>query len=140
MSIKKGCPMLTPASAPQTISNHKALYHRARLERDFIQVSRSLVSSRDLSDGAKLTYEALLSFDYLDKTDGEHKGIVFPSIDTLCEIRGKSRSTIYSHLAELEACGLIRTLPGEGYKLYNVPEKAGNDGEYKNPPHPSKDT
>jgi hypothetical protein len=117
--------MLTPATAPQIISTHQLLHQRPRLQRHYVQVPKALLYDYgDLSDGAKLTYEALLSFDYVDCDSGAHKGIVYPSIETLSTIRQKSRSTIYSHLAELEQCSLIESLPGEGYRLYNVPEKA----------------
>ena len=54
-----------------------------------------------MSDGAKLTYLVLLSCDFLDAETGAHKGIVYPSIETLMAIRGKGKSTIYAHLAEL---------------------------------------
>lgn len=81
-----------------------------------------------MSDGAKLTYLVLLSFDFLDAETGAHKGIVYPSIETLMAIRGKGRSTIYAHLAELEKHGLIEILIGEGIGLYN-PLEGETDGE-----------
>lgn len=127
-----------PLSAPAskiTISNHTALYHRPRLEKNFVQVPQVLLLARaDLSDGAKLTYEVLLSFDYIDPETNSHKGIVYPSIETLVLLRGKSRSTVYAHLAELERHGLIEVLIGEGIRLYNPPEGDVEQCQYRQDP------
>lgn len=124
MSIRNGLAMLLTAPATKrTVSNHKLQYQRPRLERHFVQTPQILLRGYpDLSDGAKLTYLVLLSFDYLDAEAGVHKGIVYPSIETLMSIRGKGRSTIYAHLAELEKQGLAEVLIGEGIRLYNPQE------------------
>ena len=110
-------------SAPatkRTVSNHKVQYQRPRLQKHFVQTPQVLLRGYpQLSDGAKLTYLVLLSFDYLDAESDAHKGIVYPSIETLMAIRGKGKSTIYAHLAELEKHGLAEVLIGEGIRLYN---------------------
>jgi hypothetical protein len=114
---------LSAPTSKATVSNHHLPYHRPRLDKLYVQVPQILLRDyAGLSDGAKLTYQVLLSFDYVDAESGEHKGIVYPSIETLMTMRGKSRSTIYSHLAELETHGLIETLIGEGIRLYNPQE------------------
>lgn len=116
--------MYSPAlSAFPTSINHTSP-RRARLKEHFVQVAAEVLTGYDnLSDGARLTYLVLLSFDYLDVEHGDHKGIVFPSIETLMAKRNKSRSTIYSHLTELEQFGLIEPIPGIGWRLYNPPER-----------------
>ncbi len=57
-------------SAPatkRTVSNHKVQYQRPRLQKHFVQTPQVLLRGYpQLSDGAKLTYLVLLSFDYLD--------------------------------------------------------------------------
>ena len=112
--------LLSAPATKRTISNYKSQYQRPRLERHFIKTPQVLLRGYpDLSDGAKLTYLTLLSFDYLDAETDAHKGIVYPSIETLMAIRGKGRSTIYAHLVELEKHGLIEVLIGEGIRLYN---------------------
>ena len=111
---------LSAPTSKTTISNRILRYQRPRLERHFVQAPQVLLRAYPhLSDGAKLTYLALLSFDYLDAESEAHKGIVYPSIETLMAIRGKGKSTIYAHLAELEKHGLAEVLIGEGIRLYN---------------------
>jgi len=120
------------------VSNHPAPYHRPRLERHYVQVPQILLREfADLSDGAKLTYQVLLSFDYVETHSDEHKGIVYPSIETLMALRRKSRSTIYSHLAELEEHGLVEVLLGEGFRLYNPQEGVEDERHTQNPPQPT---
>lgn len=121
MSIRNGLAMLFTAPATKrTVSNYKAQYQRPRLEKHFVQTPQILLRGYpDLSDGAKLTYLVLLSFDYINTETDAHKGIVYPSLETLMAIRGKGRSTIYAHLAELEKHGLIEILIGDGIRLYN---------------------
>lgn len=120
--------LLTAPATKRAVSNHKLQYQRPRLESHFVQTPQILLGGYpDLSDGAKLTYLVLLSFDYLDAESDGHKGIVYPSIETLMAIRGKGKSTIYAHLAELEKHGLAEVLIGEGIRLYNPLE--GEIGE-----------
>jgi hypothetical protein len=71
-----------------------------------------------LSDGARLTYMVLESYDWPDK-DGYSKGKCWPSIETLATARGKSYDTIARHLKELEASGLIRVESGQDRGVAN---------------------
>lgn len=115
--------MNCPTRSFPIASHSPAPARRARLKAHFVQVAAEILTGYEaLSDGARLTYLVLLSFDYLEREQGDHKGVVFPTVETLMAKRRKSRSTIYSHLAELEAYGLIETIPGVGWKLYNPPE------------------
>jgi hypothetical protein len=117
-------PMHSPAPVSSIVSTLPRSYRRAPLKEHFVQVAVEILTGyEELSDGALLTYIALLSFDFFDSERGDHKGVAYPSIETLCAKRGKSRSTIYSHLAELEQCGLIAPIPGVGWRLYNPPER-----------------
>lgn len=60
-----------------------------------------------LSDGAKMTYIALDSYDWPDDT-GTSKGYVFPYQETLAKVRGVSLRTVQNHLRELSEVGLIK--------------------------------
>ncbi len=71
-----------------------------------------------LSDGAKLTYLVLESYDFPDK-EGYSKGKCWPSIETIASARGKSYDTVARHLKELEAAGLIRIESGQGRRAVN---------------------
>jgi len=66
-----------------------------------------LLGYANLSDGARLTYMVLESYDWPDK-DGFSKGRCWPSIETIATARGKSYDTVARHLKELEAAGLRR--------------------------------
>ena len=95
-------PVLAPVSA-----------RRARLTGHSTAISNAvLLGYTRLSDGAKLTYMVLESYDWPDK-DGYSKGKCWPSIDTIAAARGKSYDTIARHLKELEAAGLIRVESGQ---------------------------
>jgi DNA-binding transcriptional ArsR family regulator len=72
----------------------------------------------ELSDGAKLTYLVLESYDWPDK-DGYSKGKCWPSIETIAAARGKSYDTVSRHLKELEVAGLIRVESGQGRGVVN---------------------
>ncbi|HEX2913967.1 MAG TPA: helix-turn-helix domain-containing protein [Chloroflexia bacterium] len=71
-----------------------------------------LLAYQNLSDGAKLTYIVLESYDWPDE-NGNSKGRCWPSIETLAVARGKSYDTIARHLKELEKAGLIRVESGQ---------------------------
>jgi DNA-binding MarR family transcriptional regulator len=71
-----------------------------------------LVGYARLSDGARLTYMVLESYDWPDK-DGFSKGRCWPSIETIATARGKSYDTVARHLKELEVAGLIRVESGQ---------------------------
>lgn len=86
---------------------------RARLTAHSTSVSNVvLLGYAKLSDGARLTYMVLESYDWPDK-DGFSKGRCWPSIETIATARGKSYDTVARHLKELEAAGLIRVESGQ---------------------------
>lgn len=79
-----------------------------RPQRHFTLTSNVLLFGyRQLSDGEKLTYLAVQSFDWANG-DGRRKGFAFPSIETLATRRGLDRRTIFRHLDKLERVGLVR--------------------------------
>lgn len=71
-----------------------------------------LTQYHQLSDGAKLTYFVLESYDWPDE-HGKSKGKCWPAIDTLAQARGKSYDTIMRHLKELEKAALIQIESGQ---------------------------
>lgn len=86
---------------------------RARLTGHSTAIANAvLLGYAKLSDGAKLTYMVLESYDWPDK-DGYSKGKCWPSIETIAAARGKSYDTIARHLKELETAGLIRVESGQ---------------------------
>src|SRR4051812_7785703 len=95
--------------------NHPAAAtsRRVRLTSHSTTVSNAvLLGYANLSDGAKLTYMVLESYDWPDK-DGYSKGKCWPSIETIAAARGKSYDTVARHLKELESAGLIRVESGQ---------------------------
>lgn len=93
-----------PAAAPS---------RRVRVTSHSTTVSNAvLLGYANLSDGARLTYMVLESYDWPDK-DGFSKGRCWPSIETIATARGKSYDTVARHLKELEAAGLIRVESGQ---------------------------
>ena len=86
---------------------------RVRLTPHSTTVSNAvLLGYANLSDGARLTYMVLESYDWPDK-DGFSKGRCWPSIETIATARGKSYDSVARHLKELEAAGLIRVESGQ---------------------------
>src|SRR3990172_9966114 len=80
---------------------------RNTLRHHYTQTSNVLLFGyRQLSDGAKLTYQVIDSFDWSDGA-GLRKGFAFPSLGRLAAIRGVDERTIRRHLAQLEQAGLI---------------------------------
>jgi DNA-binding transcriptional ArsR family regulator len=65
-----------------------------------------LYGYRDLSDGAKVTYLAVDSFDWSDAA-GLRKGFAHPSLGRLAKIRAVEKRSIRRHLADLEGVRLI---------------------------------
>lgn len=97
-----------PAGAGQPASTR-----RVRLTPHSTTISNAvLLGYASLSDGARLTYMVLESYDWPDK-DGFSKGCCWPSIETIASVRGKSYDSIARHLKELEAAGLIRVESGQ---------------------------
>jgi hypothetical protein len=66
-----------------------------------------LYGYKDLSDGAKLTYQVIDGFDWESKDTGDSKGYVFPAIETIAKIRNTSPRTIQRHIKELEGVRLL---------------------------------
>lgn len=80
---------------------------RSRLKNHYTMTSNVLLFGyQHLSDGAKLTYQVIDSFDWSDGA-GLRKGFAYPSIGRLAEIRGVDGRTIQRHLAELGKARLI---------------------------------
>lgn len=84
-----------------TIRRRNLLRHHFTLTSNVL-----LFGYRDLSDGAKQTYQAIDSFDWSDSA-GMRKGFAHPSLRRLAEIRARNKRSIRRHLAELEKIGLI---------------------------------
>ena len=78
------------------------LRRRNRLRTHYTLTSNVLLFGyRRLSDGAKLTYQAIDSFDWSDAA-GLRKGFAHPSLARLATIRGVEKRSIRRHLADLE--------------------------------------
>src|SRR4051794_36645215 len=94
---------------------------RNRLKKHFVNVSNVLLYGyKTLSDAAKITYQIIDGFDWEDKETGDSKGFVFPSIETIANIRNVAIRTIFRHIQELEKVGLLirvrrRNLPSVLY-------------------------
>src|SRR5215204_2021998 len=94
---------------------------RNRLKKHFVNVSNVLLYGyKALSDAAKITYQVIEGFDWEDKETGDSKGFVFPSIETISDIRNAAKRTIFRHIKELEKVGLLtrvrrRNLPSVLY-------------------------
>jgi len=81
--------------------------HRNRLRHHYTQTSNVLLFGyQSVSDGAKLTYQVIDSFDWSDAA-GLRKGFANPSLRRLAEIRRVDKRSIRRHLAELERARLI---------------------------------
>jgi DNA-binding transcriptional ArsR family regulator len=81
--------------------------HRNRLRHHYTQTSNVLLFSyQSVSDGAKLTYQVIDSFDWGDAA-GLRKGFAHPSLGRLAKIRGVEKRSVRRHLGELERAGLI---------------------------------
>ncbi len=102
--MSENCPAVSGRGAPP---------RRARVTRHSTTIPNAvLLGYANLTDGARLTYLVLESYDWPDK-DGVSKGCCWPSIETLATTRGKSYDTIGRHLKELETAGLIRIESGQ---------------------------
>lgn len=81
--------------------------HRNRLRHHYTQTSNVLLFGyQSVSDGAKLTYQVIDSFDWSNAA-GVRKGFAHPSLGRLAEIRGVEKRSIRRHLAELEGARLL---------------------------------
>lgn len=82
--------------------------HRNRLKKHFVITSNVLLYGyRNLSDGAKITYQVIDSFDWEDKETKTSKGYVFPAVSTIARIRGLKERAIQYHLRSLIEEGLL---------------------------------
>jgi DNA-binding transcriptional ArsR family regulator len=80
---------------------------RNRLRHHYTVTSNVLLFGYSgLSDGARLTYQVVDSFDWSDAA-GLRKGFAHPSLGRLAKIRGVEKRSVRRHLAELEGVGLI---------------------------------
>lgn len=81
---------------------------RDRLKKHYTTVSNVIIFGyRSLTDGEKLTYQAIDSFDWSDG-EGLRKGYAYPSLRTLGRLRGLDERTLRRHLGALEGAGLLR--------------------------------
>jgi hypothetical protein len=101
-----------PTSAPignAPYIDAKGVYVEPRTytKRDYAEYAKIVRRRNDISDGAKLTYLEILEFDWESKQTGACKGFAFPSVDTLCEMRGVGERTIRGHLQELINKGIL---------------------------------
>lgn len=95
--------------------------HRNPLAKDYVIVSAVvLIGYPQVSDGAKLTYWVIYSYDWYDPELGRRKGYAFPTVKRLAELRHSTERTIQNHLAELISAALLtRELrPGKPSILY----------------------
>lgn len=74
----------------------------------FTTLENILLFCSGLTDGEKIVYSVLRSFDWVDRS-GRRKGYVFPSLELLAYRSNKSRSQVSRILAALKRKGLIRT-------------------------------
>ncbi len=85
-----------------------SIRRRNRLKHHYTMTSNVLIFGyADLDDSAKLTYQAIDSFDWPDQT-GERKGYAYPSVRTVAKLRGVNERTIQRHFEALEKAGLLR--------------------------------
>jgi len=93
---------------------------RNRLKNHYTMTSNVLLLGyRHLSDGAKLTYQVIDSYDWSDGA-GLRKGYAFPSIANLARARGVSERTLQRQIQELTNAGLLakEERPGQTNFLY----------------------
>ena len=132
-------PILPCANAPvvadkgETIKGMEdfEMRHRRRLRHDYTVTSNVLLFGYEgLSDGAKVTYQVIDSFDWTD-ADGLRKGYAYPSKQTLANVRGVGEKTIQRHFAELEHVGLLTREARAGRPSLLIIEDPSEDEEEK---------
>ena len=98
----------------------ESIRHRRTIEDiGFAMLYHAITFDPQLSDGAKLTYAALLSH-------AQQKTYCWPGIEKLAEERGKCAGTISRHLLELKERGLITREPWAGTSWMTYIEDANN--------------
>jgi hypothetical protein len=86
---------------------------RNKLRRHSTVVSNVIIRGYNhVSDHAKMTYLALDSYDWPDE-NGQSKGNVWPSMNTIATDRGKSRLSILRDVQELSEAGLLTVESGK---------------------------
>lgn len=88
-------------------------------DKNFTKIPNPILKDISISDGAFRTYSVLRSFSFND-------GNVFPSIETIAKIRGKSKKTIIEHHKQLRSLGLLR-YKRRGYSASNQYEFIGEE-------------
>lgn len=74
----------------------------------FTQVDNIVLYCPGLTDGEKVVYAVLASFDWPD-SEGQRKGYVYPGVATIAQLTGKSERQTRRLLASLQRKGLIQT-------------------------------
>lgn len=98
----------------------ESIRHRRTIEDiGFAMLYHAITFDPQLSDGAKLTYAALLSH-------AQQKTYCWPGIEKLAKERGKCAGTISRHLLELKERGLITREPWAGTSWMTYIEDANN--------------
>jgi hypothetical protein len=71
--------------------------HRRRLRHDYTTTPNVLLYGYEgMSDGARITYQVVDSFDWPD-AGGLRKGFAYPSTQTVANIRGVDKKTVIRH-------------------------------------------
>src|SRR5690349_6389019 len=84
------------------------IFKRRNRLKKFVNISNVLLYGyKTISDAAKITYQIIDGFDWEDKETGDSKGFVFPSMETIANIRNVAIRTIFRHIQELEKVGLL---------------------------------
>lgn len=93
---------------------------RNKLRRHSTVVSNVIIRGyHHVSDHAKMTYLALDSYDWPDE-NGQSKGQVWPSMNTIAADRGKSRLSILRDVQELVEAGLLTVESGKERGVPNL--------------------
>lgn len=82
----------------------------------FVMLPLSVLFHPRLSDGARVMYGVLQSFDGLDEA-GHRKGYVWPSLPSLSKKSHKSKRRVSAHLRALEDEELIETKYGGEHRV-----------------------
>lgn len=107
--------MLNKSSQSENGTEPCTFRHRNSTAADYIVVSQAILTGYpDLTDGAKLTYLAICSYDWYDPSKGGRKGYVFPTIGRLAQLRSTTARTIQRHLGELILARLLTRVARRG--------------------------
>lgn len=107
------------------------LRHRSRMRHNYTMTSNVLLMGYgELSDGAKITYQVIDSYDW-SNGEGSRKGFAYPSLQTLADLRGIEKRSARRHIAELERCGLLTREQRAGQPNMLVIEDISSEEEKK---------